>query len=166
MIDSPAASLFTRRSRGLTKHAAWLTPALSLLCCLALWEAAVRWFQVPIYLVPPPSLIAGKLIAGYPLFLQETLHSVLAIITGFALAALVGVPAATLMIYSAWFRRSVYYLGAHPALRSDRLSHGPGTIAGLVELRAQRNTSYRGQSPEAGSRRGHAAIWIGISQAT
>ena len=31
-----------------------------------------------------------------------------AIIIGFALAVAIGIPAATLMIYSAWFRRSVY----------------------------------------------------------
>ncbi|HEY7243141.1 MAG TPA: ABC transporter permease [Xanthobacteraceae bacterium] len=108
MVEAPAPSLAARTPHRLAAQVARLTPALSLLCCLAVWEAAVRYFQVPVYLVPAPSLIAGKLIAGYPLFLQETLHSVAAIITGFALAAVVGVPAAALMIYSAWFRRSVY----------------------------------------------------------
>ena len=104
----PPPSVVLRQRAWWRGHAAWLTPALSLLCCLAIWEAAVRYFQVPVYLIPAPSLIAEKLIAGYPLFLQETLHSVAAIIIGFALAVAVGIPAATLMIYSAWFRRSVY----------------------------------------------------------
>ena len=104
----PVPFLATARMRSLAAHVAWLMPALSLFCCLAIWEAAVRYFQVPVYLIPAPSLIAGKLIAGYPLFLEETLHSVAAIITGFTLAALVGIPSATLMVYSAWFRRTVY----------------------------------------------------------
>jgi NitT/TauT family transport system permease protein len=108
MVEVPVPFLVTTRMRSLAAHVAWLMPALSLFCCLAIWEAAVRYFQVPVYLIPAPSLIAGKLIAGYPLFLEETLHSVAAIITGFMLAALVGIPSATLMVYSAWFRRTVY----------------------------------------------------------
>jgi NitT/TauT family transport system permease protein len=106
--SSPLAAGNLRRARFWHTHGAWITPALSLLCCLAMWEGAVRYFQVPVYLVPAPSLIASKLVAAYPLFLQETLHSVIAIIIGFALAVLVGIPAATLMIYSEWFRRSIY----------------------------------------------------------
>jgi NitT/TauT family transport system permease protein len=108
MLETPPPSFASRRPAWWTAHGAWITPALSLLCCLVIWEAAVRYFQPPIYLIPAPTLIAGKLIAGYPLFLQETLHSVVAIIIGFALAVVVGIPAATLMIYSEWFRRSVY----------------------------------------------------------
>jgi NitT/TauT family transport system permease protein len=111
MVEAPSASLAAgnpRRARLWDSHGAWITPALSLLCCLAVWEGAVRYFQVPVYLIPAPSLIASKLVATYPLFLQETLHSVVAIVIGFALAVLVGIPAATLMIYSAWFRRSIY----------------------------------------------------------
>jgi NitT/TauT family transport system permease protein len=111
MVETPSASLSPRRPRrawSWQPHAVWITPALSLACCIALWEAAVRYFDVPIYLIPAPSLIADKLIAAYPLFVQETLHSVVAIVIGFALAVAVGIPAATLMIYSEWFRRSIY----------------------------------------------------------
>ncbi len=85
-----------------------VAPVMSIVLCLALWEAAVRYFDVPVYLLPAPSLIARKLIDAYPEFLVQTLHSAGAIIAGFALAVLIGVPAATLMIYSQWFRRTVY----------------------------------------------------------
>ena len=111
MVEAPSSFLATRNlrcARFWDTHGAWITPALSLLCCLAIWEGAVRYFQVPVYLIPAPSLIASKLVAAYPLFLQETAHSVVAIIIGFALAVLVGIPAATLMIYSEWFRLSIY----------------------------------------------------------
>jgi len=111
MVEVPSSVLVARnprRARFWDCHGAWITPVLSLLCCLAVWEGVVRYFQVPVYLIPAPSLIVSKLVAAYPLFLQETLHSVIAIIIGFALAVLVGIPAATLMIYSAWFRRSIY----------------------------------------------------------
>ncbi len=89
-------------------HGAWLIPCLSLFLSLAMWEAAVRYFAVPVYLLPAPSVIARKLVVSYPLFLEATMHSVVAIIIGFGVAVLVGIPAATLMIYSEWFRRSVY----------------------------------------------------------
>jgi NitT/TauT family transport system permease protein len=89
-------------------HSVWLTPLLTLVFCLAIWEAAVRYFAVPVYLLPAPSLIAAKLVSSYPLFLRETLSSVIAITSGFAVAVAVGIPAATLMIYSEWFRRSIY----------------------------------------------------------
>jgi len=111
MVEVPSSVLVARnprRAQFWDSHGAWITPVLSLLCCLAVWEGVVRYFQVPVYLIPAPSLIASKLVAAYPMFLQETLHSVVAIIIGFALAVLVGIPAATLMIYSAWFRRSIY----------------------------------------------------------
>jgi NitT/TauT family transport system permease protein len=111
MGDSPSSSPPWARpgpARAWTISAALVVPGLTLVGCLAIWEAAVRYFDVPVYLLPAPSLIARKLLVAYPLFLQATLHSSLAIIVGFALAVIVGIPAATLMIYSEWFRRSVY----------------------------------------------------------
>ena len=92
MLEASPPSVALRQRAWWRGHAPSLAPVLSLLCCLAIWEAAVRYFQVPVYLIPAPSLIAEKLIAGYPLFLQETLHNVAAIIIGFALAAAVGIP--------------------------------------------------------------------------
>jgi NitT/TauT family transport system permease protein len=91
-----------------TLRGAWIAPSLSLLFCLVAWEAAVRYFDVPIYLVPAPSQILGQLLASYPQFLQATLASVVSIVVGFGLAVIVGVPAATMMIYSKVFRRSIY----------------------------------------------------------
>jgi NitT/TauT family transport system permease protein len=90
--------------------AGWIAPVLSVLASFSIWEAAVRYFEVPIYLLPPPSMIVGKLISSYPQFLEATGHSALAIAVGFALAVIVGIPAATMMIYSQWFRRSIYPL--------------------------------------------------------
>src|SRR5262245_52715892 len=109
MAEVPSPPVSARRPGAVWNwkfHGVWITPTLSLVACLTLWEAVVRYAQVPVYLVPAPSLIATKLVAAYPLFLQES--SVVSIIVGFALAVLIGIPAATLMIYSEWLRRSVY----------------------------------------------------------
>ena len=114
-------------------HGAWLIPRLSLFLSLAMWEAAVRYFAVPVYLLPAPSVIARKLVASYPLFLEATMHSVVAIIIGFGLAVLVGIPAATLMIYSEWFRRSVYpiLLTAQVYCRRSRWLHCSSSGSGF-----------------------------------
>ena len=111
MAEAPSSfGIAERKGRGWNwaSHGAWFTPCLSLVLSLAAWEAAVRYFAVPVYLLPAPSVIARKLVMSYPLFLEATMHSVVAIIVGFGVAVLVGIPAATLMIYSEWFRRSVY----------------------------------------------------------
>jgi NitT/TauT family transport system permease protein len=105
---SSASLPMLQKALAWTGHGVWLAPALSLFGCLAAWEAAVRYFDVPIYLVPAPSQVAGQLLVSYPQFLQATLSSGVSIIVGFGLAVIVGIPAATMMIYSKVFRRSIY----------------------------------------------------------
>lgn len=107
--DAPSTVEAARPSaNGVRGHGNWLIPSLSLLGCLVLWEVAVRVFDVPIYLLPAPSAIIVNIIDTYPMLLSETLSSVTSIIVGFLLALAVGIPAATLMIYSRLFRRAVY----------------------------------------------------------
>lgn len=89
-------------------RASWILPAVTVVACFVAWEAAVVVFKVPGYLLPPPSAIALKMIAQRDLFLQESIATVIAIISGFAAAVLIGVPVATLMVYSDHFRRATY----------------------------------------------------------
>lgn len=86
----------------------WIAPAVTALGCLLLWEAAVRLFEIPIYLLPPPSQVLMKMASGYKLFLAEATPTVTAILCGFLLAALVGVPIATFMVYMPLFRYAVH----------------------------------------------------------
>lgn len=44
---------------------AWITPALSLLTALAVWELGVRWAGIPSYTLPTPSLVATTLAANF-----------------------------------------------------------------------------------------------------
>jgi NitT/TauT family transport system permease protein len=69
-----------------------LLPVGAFLVCLVAWEAIVRGFDIPSYLVPPPSLIAQEAygLAGlYALHAGATLQT---IAIGFMLAALVAIP--------------------------------------------------------------------------
>ncbi|MBM3571225.1 MAG: ABC transporter permease [Alphaproteobacteria bacterium] len=85
----------------------WLAPALTAIGCLILWEIAVGYFAVPIYLLPAPSRVLAKMLTEYKLFFREALPTLIAITTGFLIAVAVGVPIATFMVYSPLFRHSV-----------------------------------------------------------
>ncbi len=76
----------------------FLLPMMTLGLTLALWEAAVRWGQVPVYEVPGPIVVIKTLIADWPLLggaLAATLETTLlalgaAVIFGSALALIMG----------------------------------------------------------------------------
>lgn len=91
-----------RRSR-----TGWLVPALVAVGCFVLWQGLVDLFAVPIYLLPPPSAVAVKMVDDFGYFLVEAIPTMTAIALGFACAILVGVPVATLMVYSSGFRRAI-----------------------------------------------------------
>jgi NitT/TauT family transport system permease protein len=97
-----------RASSTRRRHADWLIPTISLICCLLLWQAAVKIFNVSVYLVPAPTAILANIRDNYVMLLAATVNSVTAIVIGFVLAVVIGIPAATLMIYSTFFRRAVY----------------------------------------------------------
>lgn len=82
---------------------AWLVSA-SLVLVLGTWEALVRWLQVPAFILPPPSAIAGQLLtmggsAHFWTDLAITLHEVLAgYVLAIVLAVVLGVAIAQLPI--------------------------------------------------------------------
>lgn len=86
---------------------ALIAPAVTAIACLVLWEAAVHLFSVPIYLLPPPSSVIAKMLSEYRMFFNEATPTLTAIIAGFLLAVVVGVPIATFMVYSLLFRHAV-----------------------------------------------------------
>ncbi len=85
----------------------WIIPTATAAACLVGWELAVLLFQVPIYLLPPPSQIAYRMFEEFNLFLTEGIPTIIAIATGFSLAIAFGVPVATCMVYWKIFRRAV-----------------------------------------------------------
>lgn len=85
----------------------WLAPTLTAIGCLVVWEAAVDFFAIPIYMLPPPSAVVVKMFSAYRLFLSEAMPTLVAIVTGFLLAVGIGVPIATFMVYSPLFARAV-----------------------------------------------------------
>ncbi len=82
-------------------------PAILALVALALWEAAVRFWQVPAYLVPGPIAIGAAFLADAPLLLRSLLMTL--IVTGLALitSVILGVFLAGAMATSRWARAAI-----------------------------------------------------------
>ncbi|MEQ1900214.1 MAG: ABC transporter permease [Devosia sp.] len=53
-------------------------------------EFALRWFNVPQYIMPAPSLIAQALVTDFPLILPHLGHTLIELFSGFGIGALIG----------------------------------------------------------------------------
>ncbi len=101
-------SLARRESRA--RRSAIFYPIAVLAAVLAVWEAGTRAFGVPVFLLPPPTIIAQSLAAHWPLILQYSWATSLEILLGYALSIVVGVPLALAIFLWPPFARSIYPL--------------------------------------------------------
>jgi len=76
----------------------------------ALWEAAVRGFGVPLYILPPPSAIFYQLFRNLPRIADYTLVTGGETLSGFLVAVGIGVPLALVVAFSGLLRRTLYPL--------------------------------------------------------
>jgi len=53
-------------------------------------EIALRAFNVPQYIMPPPSLIAEALVTDFPIILPQLGHTLVELVSGFSIGALIG----------------------------------------------------------------------------
>ena len=83
-------------------------PLLFLLLMLLLWEAAVLWFQTPVYLLPGPLRVAQAAIANGGGIVQSTAITAVAAGCGFAASVLIGVVVALVFSQSQAIRSSCY----------------------------------------------------------
>lgn len=77
---------------------------------IGLWEAACRLFNLPAWLLPPPSRV---FVEGYeilPILPKHLAATLAAVLGGFALSIIVGVPLAVMIVYSNLLRRIIYPL--------------------------------------------------------
>lgn len=87
-----------------------LLPVCSLLATILAWEAIVRLFNVPVYILPRPSAIFHTAIVQHEYLFKHAVSTSWAICLGFVWAFAVGVPLATIMTFSAPLRRVIYPL--------------------------------------------------------
>jgi NitT/TauT family transport system permease protein len=88
----------------------YVLPAIFLIGVGVVWELIVRTFNIPVYIFPPPSLVASAMVkyanslsSHFCVTLYETL-------VGFAAGALTGVAIAICITYSNFLRNALYPL--------------------------------------------------------
>ena len=86
------------------------TPFLFGLSLVALWEGAVRLFHIPLYIIPPPSLILVEFAHHFQRIWYYTLVTGMETVVGFAVALLLGIPLSLFVAFSPLLRRTFYPL--------------------------------------------------------
>jgi NitT/TauT family transport system permease protein len=85
-------------------------PALMLAVLLALWEACVRLFAIPEFLLPAPTAILDAVVQQAPTVLLHTRATVFTIMAGFAASILIGFPLAIAIASSPLLANALYPL--------------------------------------------------------
>lgn len=93
---------------GLLKNRAIWTPVLVAIGVIVLWEACVRIFDVPLYILPAPSKICEALVENRSELAMHTLVTLEEAVIGLVIALAFAMLTAILMDLSKTFRHSVY----------------------------------------------------------
>ncbi|MBP3038418.1 ABC transporter permease [Bacillaceae bacterium Marseille-Q3522] len=87
-----------------------IRPGLVLVFLFAIWEAVVRFFQIPEWLLPSPTSIFKEGAAGWNSFAADFYATILLSISGFMIGAIIGLFVAILLHITPAFRQAVYPL--------------------------------------------------------
>ncbi len=85
-----------------------VAPVVVAAILLALWQAAITWYEVPAYLVPSPARIAQTLWLDRMLLLDALRVTAGIALTALAIAVVVGVVIALLFAQSRWIEASFF----------------------------------------------------------
>ena len=85
-----------------------LYPVGMMAALIAVWEVAVRLLAIPVFLLPPPSLIVGAMVQHASLLAYDSAVTSLEIVLGFGLSIVVGIPLALAIFLWPPFARTVY----------------------------------------------------------
>ena len=90
--------------------AEYVTPVVTLLGALVVWEVVTRALRVPRFIMPAPSAILAEGWEWRYRFIGHTWVTLYETLGGFALSIAVGVPLAVLIVYSPALRSALYPL--------------------------------------------------------
>lgn len=110
MGDGTSVSATPQRRR---KRRSWprgLDPVIALGLIFSVWEVGVRAGSVPIYLLPPPSLVIERLLSDYKVILLHTAATSGEVLAGFLLSIAVSIPLAAMLAQYRWLERALYPL--------------------------------------------------------
>jgi NitT/TauT family transport system permease protein len=75
---------------------------------VVVWELGVRVGNIPAYLLPPPTAIFESLVNDWKVIYLNIYPTLIAIVGGFALSVVIGIPLATLIVFSRLAERMLY----------------------------------------------------------
>jgi NitT/TauT family transport system permease protein len=87
---------------------AWALPTLAMLVLLGAWEAVSRVLEVPLYILPAPSLILKASFEGWKQLAWHSLFTIYQTLAGFAVAAVLGVGIGIAIVSSRIVRATFY----------------------------------------------------------
>ena len=79
-----------------------LLPLIALAAGVAVWEAVVRINNLPVYVLPAPSVVFTTLVQDWPLLFGSLLTTLSTTVQGFIAAAVGGIALAVLFSRSKW----------------------------------------------------------------
>ncbi len=100
----------------MTAAAAWqrfekpVTVAGTLLAAFVAWELLVRVFDVPAFLLPPPSKVVAEFASSPGYYLYHTGFTLWTTTAGFALSVVIGALLSTAIVYSRFLERTLFTL--------------------------------------------------------
>ena len=94
-----------------TTRAVRLAPWLATIALFVVWEAACRIFNIPIFFLPPPSLVFQAVIDFWPALYKHSLFTLSSTLVGFAMAVGFGL---LLGLAVGWSR--AIYAGVYPLM--------------------------------------------------
>jgi ABC-type nitrate/sulfonate/bicarbonate transport system permease component len=81
---------------------------LFLVTLLAVWQFAVKFFAIPVYLLPSPADIGRSLMSDYPIYAKHALATIFEIVVGFSTGVTTGVLLALAMSRSPTLANALY----------------------------------------------------------
>ena len=107
-MPSPRIPAVTARLRTLAVR--YGPAAVTFVLFVLLWEGGVRLFNIPLYLLPPPSLVIVYIVTHQALFVSSTLETLRLVVEGFGISIMLGIPLGILLARSRLFARTIYPL--------------------------------------------------------
>ena len=101
----PAEARHSRLWDTLDRYGVPLALAVAL---VLVWEFGVRLGNVPAYLLPPPTAVFASLVNDWKVIYLNTFPTLVAILGGFALSVVIGIPLATVIVFSRLAERMLY----------------------------------------------------------
>jgi NitT/TauT family transport system permease protein len=106
--ERPARPPQTARPRLWDRLDRYGVPLALAVVLLVVWEFGVRLAHVPAYLLPPPTAVFASLVNDWKVIYLNLAPTLIAIIGGFALSVVIGIPLATVIVFSRLAERVLY----------------------------------------------------------